>query len=77
MFKVNDNDTRTTPNVALLLLLNLNRCFSHEGELSNSRLYPFSQKLFILILYPLKTPENQSFLVISGGINLENWPEIC
>ena len=39
MFKVNDNDTRTAPNVALPLLLNLNRCFSHEGELSAISLF--------------------------------------
>ena len=28
------------------------------------------------ILYPLKTSENQGFLVFSGGIKWEHWPEM-
>ena len=28
------------------------------------------------ILYPLKTPENLSFLVFSRGVKWEHWPEI-
>ena len=44
------------------------------NSVNHNNLHPFLAN--VSILYPLKTPESQSFLVFSGFLKWKVWPEI-